>query len=97
MLQYYQALWKLILILLYETINAQYGVVSISGGAPLNTLLSGTQNTPATHFEYFENQAFKTEGYGSANKHGNDSWSYQQKRIYVETFDEDGYNNAYRH
>ncbi len=80
-----------------ETINAQYGVVSISGGAPLNALLGGTQSTPATHFEYFENQNFKTEGYGTSNKHGNDSWVYNQRGIDLETFDEYGYNNAYKH
>ena len=80
-----------------ETIDSHYGVVSISGGAPLNQLLGGTQNEPNTHLEYFENQAFKTEGYGTANKHGNDSWAYQQRGIDIETFDEFGYNNAYKH
>ena len=80
-----------------ETIDSHYGVVSISGGTPLNQLLGGTQNVPSTHLEYYEGQAFKTEGYGSANKHGNDSWAYQQRGIDVETFDEYGYNNAYKH
>lgn len=80
-----------------ETIDSHYGVVSVSGGAPLNQLLGGFQNTPATHLEYFENQTFKTEGYGTANKHGNDSWAYNQRGIDVETFDEYGYNNAYKH
>ena len=80
-----------------ETIDSHYGVVSVSGGTALNSLLGGTQNTPATHFEYFENQTFKTEGYGTANKHGNDSWAYNQRGIDVETFDEYGYNNAYKH
>lgn len=80
-----------------ETIDSHYGVVSVSGGAPLNQLLGGTQNNPKTHLEYFENQTFKTEGYGLANKHGNDSWAYQQRGIDVETFDEYGYNNAYKH
>jgi len=80
-----------------ETIDSHYGVVSVSGGSPLNQLLGGFQNTPLTHFEYFENQSFKTEGYGTANKHGNDSWAYQQRGIDIETFDEYGYNNAYKH
>ena len=80
-----------------ETINSNYGVVSISGGAPLDQLLGGTQNNPNTHFEYFVNQTFKTEGYGAANKHGNDSWAYNQRGIDVETYDEYGYNNAYKH
>lgn len=80
-----------------ETIDSHYSVVSISGGAPLDQLLGGTQNNPKTHFEYFENKSFKTEGYGSADKHGNDSWAYDQRGIDVETFDEYGYNNAYKH
>ncbi|MCD6018016.1 MAG: hypothetical protein K0S53_1137 [Bacteroidetes bacterium] len=80
-----------------ETIDSHYGVVSVSGGAPLNQLFGGFQNEPATHFEYFENQAFKTEGYGLADKHGNDSWAYDQRGIDVETYDEYGYNNAYKH
>ena len=80
-----------------ETIDAHYGVVSLAGGSPLDQLLSGTQNNPETHLEYFENQTFKTEGYGAANKHGNDSWAYNQRGIDLETFDEYGYNNAYKH
>jgi gliding motility-associated-like protein len=78
-------------------IDSHYGVVSVSGGSPLDQLLGGTQNNPNTHLEYFEGQVFKTEGYGSANKHGNDSWFYDQRGIDVETFDEYGYNNAYKH
>ena len=80
-----------------ETIDSHYGVVSISGGTPLNQLLGGTQNTPRTHLEYYEGQNFKTEGFGMADKHGNDSWAYQQRGIDVETYDEYGYNNAYKH
>jgi gliding motility-associated-like protein len=79
-----------------ETINAYYGVVSISGGMGLDSLLDKNQIKPRTHLEYFENQSFKTEGYGTANKHGNDSWNYSQRGIDVQTFDEYGYNNAYK-
>ncbi len=80
-----------------ETIDSHYGVVSVSGGTPLNQLFGGTQNNPLTHLEYFENKLLKTEGYGKADKHGNDSWAYQQRGIDVETYDEYGYNNAYKH
>lgn len=79
-----------------ETIDSRYGVVSISGGAPLDQLMNGTQNIPAIHLEYFENQNFKTEGFGTGNKHGNDSWTFAQRGIDVETFDEYGYNNAFK-
>lgn len=80
-----------------ENINSQYGVVSISGGSPLNTLMNGTQNTPRTHFEYFENNNFITETYGLSDKHGNDSWAYDQRGIDFQTKDDYGYNNALKH
>lgn len=80
-----------------ETINPQYGVVSISGGTALSTLFSGTQNNPRTHFEYFENNVFATETYGLSNKHGNDSWAYDQRGVDFETKDDYGYNNALNH
>ncbi len=80
-----------------ETIDPRYGVMSISGGTPLNQLMSGTQNNPNTHMEYFENGSQKTEGYGAADKHGNDSWAYNQRGIDIETYDEYGYNNAFKY
>lgn len=80
-----------------ETINGQYGVVSISGGTALNNLFGGTMSKPRTHFEYFENSLFQTETYGLSNKHGNDSWAYDQRGIDFETKDDYGYNNALKH
>ncbi len=79
-----------------ENINAQYGVVSLSGGAPLSALMNGTQNNPRCHFEYFDNSTFITETYGLSNKHGNDSWAYDQRGIDFETKDDYGYNYALR-
>ncbi len=80
-----------------ENINSQYGVVSISGGTALLSLLNGSQSNPKTHFEYFDAGQFKTETYGIANKHGNDSWAYDQRGIDFETEDDYGYNNALKH
>jgi len=80
-----------------ESINSQYGVVSISGGSPLMTLMNGTQSNPRCHFEYFQNNSFVTETYGLADKHGNDSWAYDQRGIDFETKDDYGYNNALKH
>lgn len=80
--------------LINESINNKYGVVSISGGTPLNQLLNGTQNNPTTHFEYFDNNNFITETYGLSDKHGNDSWAYDQRGIDFETKDDYGYNHA---
>lgn len=77
-----------------ENINAQYGVVSLSGGSNLSSLMNGTQSYPRTHFEYFDNSAFITETYGLSNKHGNDSWAYDQRGIDFETKDDYGYNYA---
>lgn len=80
-----------------ETIDSRYGIVSISGGSPLSNLLNGTSSTPKTHFEYFDNSDQKTEGYGMSDKHGNDSWAYDQRGIDIETYDEYGYNNAFKY
>lgn len=77
-----------------ESINSQYGVVSLSGGSKLNQLMTGTQNKPPTHFEYFDNNTFVTETYGLSDKHGNDSWAYDQRGIDFETKDDYGYNYA---
>lgn len=80
-----------------ENINSKYGVVSICGGTALNSLMNGTQNNPKTHLEYFENNLFETESYGLCDKHGNDSWAFDQRGIDFETKDDYGYNNALKH
>ncbi|NVO03607.1 MAG: CotH kinase family protein [Bacteroidetes bacterium] len=77
-------------------INASHTteVVSIYGDQIL-PLLNGTQSSPYTGIEYFDNTGtFKTESYGNANKHGNDSWSYPQRGIDFVSHDEYGYNYA---
>lgn len=69
-------------------------VVSIFGDDIL-TLMSGTSFDPYVGLEYFdENGVFKTESYGNANKHGNDSWSYPQRGIDFISHDGYGYNYA---
>lgn len=86
--------------LINESINSQYGVVSVSGGSPLSDLVNdvtGHQPEPNCHLEYFENNSFVTESYGKSNKHGNDSWAYDQRGIDFETKDDYGYNNALKH
>ena len=83
--------------LIGETVSAPFGVVSISGGSTLDQLMNGTQNSPKTHIEYFENGQFITEGYGYSGKHGNDSWAYNQRGIDVYIKDDYGYNDALHH
>lgn len=72
-------------------------VVSIFGDQ-VATLMGGTQIDPETGVEYFDSSGtFKTEGYGTSNKHGNDSWSYPQRGIDFICRDEYGYNYALLH
>lgn len=67
-------------------------------GDQLATLMNGTQNTPQVGAEYFDSSGtFRTEGYGEANKHGNDSWFYAQRGIDFVCRDQYGYNYALTH
>ncbi len=73
-------------------------VVSISGGSGISTLLSGTQSSPQGTFEIFDsNGEFEDECTGEFNKHGNDSWYYQQRGIDYITRDEFGNDNQIHH
>ncbi|WP_298157138.1 CotH kinase family protein [Flavobacterium sp.] len=73
-------------------------VVSISGDADLSQLLGGTQNEPTGYFEYFEsNGAFVDETMGDFDKHGNDSWVYDQRGIDFIARDDHGYKKRLEH
>ena len=62
------------------------------------TLLQGTQSNPVGSFELFEdNGVFIDEGQGEFNKHGNDSWAYQQRGFDFVLRDEFGYNADLEH
>lgn len=80
-------------------INVTHTIPVVSAfGDQLLTLMNGTQNNPETGLEYFEsNSQFKTEGYGTSNKHGNDSWFYAQRGIDFVCRDEHGINDALHH
>jgi gliding motility-associated-like protein len=72
-------------------------VVSVFGNQTM-TLLTGSQITPETGLEYFdESKAIVAETNGEANEHGNDSWSYSQRGFDYVSKDEFGYNNAVNH
>lgn len=53
---------------------------------------------PEAGLEYFDAGGnFRTEGHGITNKHGNDSWYYEQKGIDFINYDQYGYNSALQH
>ncbi len=73
-------------------------VVSISGGSGIANLFGGDQSNPDTTFELFdENQVFLDESSGESNKHGNDSWAYDQRGIDYIARDQFGYGHAVEH
>jgi len=72
--------------------NSTLPVVSISGDANLSQLLNGTQNEPIGYLEYFEsNGTLADETMGDFDKHGNDSWAYNQRGIDFIARDDHGY------
>jgi hypothetical protein len=75
-------------------INASHTipVISISGNNVAN-LFNGNQSAPFGAFEYFEDGMFEEESYGELNKHGNDSWAYQQRGVDWITRDQMGYKD----
>lgn len=77
-------------------INASHTteVISVFGNQ-LATLMAGNQISPLAGLEYFDKTGtFKTESFGEVNKHGNDSWAYDQRGIDFVSRDQCGYNYA---
>ncbi len=69
-------------------------VVSVFGDQ-VDELLAGNYLDPETGLEYFdESKALVAETNGLTNKHGNDSWAYDQRGFDYVSKDEMGYNNA---
>ena len=69
-------------------------VVSVSGGAEINTLLDGSQSEPLGYFELFDESGNEVdEGQGEYNKHGNDSWAYDQRGFDWIMRDQTGYDD----
>ena len=64
----------------------------------LENLLNGSQSLrPFGTFEYFNKEGVRTSiGYGEFNKHGQDSWAWDQRSIDYIMRDECGYNYAIR-
>jgi gliding motility-associated-like protein len=72
-------------------------VVSVSSQG-VGTLLGGNQTPVFGSFELFEeNGTFIDEGQGEFNKHGNDSWAYNQRGFDYITRDQLGYSANIQH
>lgn len=65
-------------------------------GDQLMSLMNGSWSAePTTGLEYFDKTGvFRTEVTGTTNKHGNDSWAYDQRGIDFVSEDQMGYNDA---
>ena len=72
-------------------------VISISGDQ-IMTLLGGNQIEPLGHLELYESDgSFVAESSGEYNKHGNDSWAYDQRGLDYITQDEFGFASGLEH
>jgi hypothetical protein len=77
-------------------INASHTLPVISLGGDYNYLFASWNMELPSSLEYFDKTgAFQFEGFGESNKHGNDSWAYDQKGIDYVVKDEYGYNNQF--
>jgi gliding motility-associated-like protein len=75
-------------------------VVSVCSQGVQQMLQTGSQNPPNRigSFELFEeNGSFIDEGQGDFNKHGNDSWAYNQRGFDYICRDQYGYNGDLEH
>ncbi len=65
-------------------------------GDNLMTLMNGSWSaTPETSFEYYDKAGvIQSKVTGTSNKHGNDSWAYDQRGIDFKSADEEGYDYA---
>lgn len=73
-------------------------VVSVCSQGVFNLVANGNQTPVVGAFELFEeNGAFIDEGQGDFNKHGNDSWSYDQRGFDYITRDQFGYAAQLEH
>ena len=70
-------------------------VISIAGNNIMNLMNGDWDAEPIGSFELFDPEGnFLEDAVGEYNKHGNDSWAYDQRGIDYITRDQFGYNNA---
>ncbi|GAB4142737.1 MAG: hypothetical protein Fur0041_17830 [Bacteroidia bacterium] len=78
-------------------INVTHTISTVSiYGDNIMTLMNGSWSAePITGLEFFDKTGtFRTEVTGTSNKHGNDSWAYDQRGIDFVAHDQFGYNDA---
>lgn len=81
----------------FINVSHTVAVVSVFGDQTAD-LLNGSLITPETGLEFFDAaKVQQAETDGEANKHGNDSWSYNQRGIDFISEDEFGYNEAIKY
>lgn len=79
-------------------VNHSIPVVSVCSQGVFNLVANGNQTPVVGAFELFEQDGtFIDEGQGDFNKHGNDSWSYDQRGFDYITRDEFGYAADLQH
>jgi gliding motility-associated-like protein len=77
----------------FINVNHSIPVFSVFGTEVGNLLGGNSGITPQAGLEYFDvNKVQRAETEGEANKHGNDSWAYNQRGIDFLSKDEMGYN-----
>jgi gliding motility-associated-like protein len=82
----------------FINVSHTLAVVSVFGDQLPNLLSGNGSLQPETGLEYFDiNKVFKTETYGTTNKHGNDSWAYPQRGFDFISRDQYGYNYALKY
>jgi len=82
----------------FINVSHTLSVVSVCSQGVFSLVANGNQIEPVGSFELFEeNGAFIDEGQGEFNKHGNDSWSYDQRGFDFIMRDQFGYNKELRH
>lgn len=85
----------------FINVNHTVPVLSIAGfgNNSVASLLNGNQSiTPQGFFEMYEtDHSYVDGGEGEFNKHGNDSWSYNQRGFDFIMRDQFGYNDAIDH
>lgn len=73
-------------------------VVSLSGNQIVNLLNGNSGLKPVTAIEYYDtDQSFKFKTVGTCDKHGNDSWAYDQRGVDYVAWDQYGYNHYMEH
>lgn len=85
----------------FINVNHTVPVISIAGAGPgsVQSLLNGNSSIePQGFFELWEaDKSFVDKGEGEFNKHGNDSWAYDQRGIDFIMKDQFGYNHQVKH